>query len=82
MVSVKLSGEVDHEIPFTQRRKAEAVGCCQNKKITSESTFCRLKSKSILKFGNVMQEEAFRFSQTWGCEFTGCMDFLIQYEVV
>lgn len=80
MVSVKLSGEVDHEIPFTQHRKTEAVGCCQNKEMTSESTFSRLKSKSILKFGNVMKEEAFKFSQTWGCEFTCWMGFPIQYK--
>lgn len=66
MFSVKLSGEVDHETPFRQHRKTEDVECCQDKKMTSESAFSRLKNKIILKFGNVMKEKAFRFSQTWG----------------
>lgn len=67
---MKLS-EVDHEIPFRQHRKTEAVECCQKKKITSESTFSRLKYKGIVIIGNVMKEETFRFCQTCGCEFRG-----------
>lgn len=62
------------------KQKLQSTG--QEKKMAWGKTFSRLNSQSILNFGNVMKEEAFSFSQSWGCGFRGWMGFVSEYKAV